>query len=113
MTALDTGYAAAMGAVDLGADDYEARIATMFRTYYENKVAAEEAPAVDPEAVVVPHFVRDGVRTLARLGAWLERFYMVHKSTIDPILDAALIQAFTVLGTRAAEIANLNNRGPT
>lgn len=113
MSTIDTSYATQLDEVgDLSDPLYEGKVANIYRGYYAAKVAAAEVDTVG-DVVVNPQFIHNGIRTLAKVGSWLGKFYLRHKALIDPVLDAALISAFTVIGNRADEIKNLNNRGPT
>jgi len=113
MSAIDTSYATQLDSLgDIDDPLYLGTVTNIYKGYYQAKLTADEVgDGVD--VVINPQFVHNGVRTLARLGSWLGKFYLRHKALIDPFLDAALTAAFTTIGNRADEIKNLNNRGPT
>lgn len=102
-----------LDALDIEDPRYQEYVFDAMLQYRSDAEAEGTLPPVDPEVLINPHFVHDGVRMLAKVGSWLGLFYGRHKSTIDPYLDAALVTAFTTLLNRALDIRNLNNRGPT
>lgn len=113
MSAIDVSYQTQLDALgDMNDVLYDVTVQNIYRGYYAAKLAAEEIVA-GPDIIINPQFIHNGVRTLAKVGSWLGKFYLRHKALIDPFLDAALTAAFTTIGNRADEIKNLNNRGPT
>lgn len=113
MSAIDTTYQTGLAALDVGDPLYPIQAHDLYVTWYNAKIAAAEIDPHDPDAIINPHFIHDGVRMLAKVGSWLGLFYARHKSSIDPFLDAAFIVTFNALAARAGELKALNNRGPT
>jgi hypothetical protein len=102
-----------LDAIDPASADYEGDVFTAMAQFRPHAILDGIYPTSDPDVLINPHFVHDGVRVLAKVGAWLGLFYGRHKASIDPFLDAALVTAFTTLLNKAAELRSLNNRGPT
>lgn len=112
MTAF-TDYADTMDLIHYDDANAQSKIEEAWRIYAAAKALETGGSDPPPDASINPHFIHDGVRMLAKVGAWLGEFYIRHKRTIDPFLDAALIAAFETIGSNASVLRALNNRGPT
>lgn len=106
-------FLATMGLIDPDAITAPQDIEAAFRTYYADYADETGGLPEDPDAIINPHFIHDGVRMLAKVGSWLGLFYLRHKATIDPFLDAALITMFNQLAASVGTLKALNNNGPT
>jgi len=106
-------FQVAMGLIDTEDPFWEDQVTALWRTYKADLEEELDGFPDAPDAIINPHFVHDGVRMLAKVGAWLGQFYVRHKATIDPFLDAALITMFNQLAASVGTLKALNNRGPT